>query len=70
MTPRSRAGPTEGLTDPASVNVLHIHEYEDSHGSPYGESGLIVLWDGAEYNSDECWLSCHADAVCDLRSWE
>lgn len=66
----SRAGADDGTTDPEDVNILNVREDEDSHGSPMGEPGLIILWDGEEYDSDISWLMCHEDDVCKLGCWE
>lgn len=70
MTTNSLAGPGEGVERPDSVNILNIREHEESHGSPLGERGIIVLWDGDEYDSDESWIMCPREMVCNLGYWQ
>lgn len=60
----------DGIEAPDNINVLNIHENEDSHGSPVGESGLIVLWDGGDYDPDESWIKCDEESVCDLGAYQ
>jgi hypothetical protein len=66
----SIAGPGEGVEMPEDVNVMDIRKPEESHGSEPGEAGLIVLWDGNGYDSNETWLMCHEDLVCNLEYWQ
>ncbi|TQQ81867.1 hypothetical protein [Halonotius roseus] len=67
----SHAGSGEGIETPQDVNVMSIHEREASHGSPKGEPGLIVLWDGNGYDSKQgSWLMCHEEIVCNLAYWQ
>lgn len=65
----SHAGPTDGVENPVDVNIINIHEHEDTHGSPMGEPGVIVLWDGNEYDSETSWIQCHSDNICELDSY-
>lgn len=66
----SHAGPGDGTDAPETVNVMDIREQEQSHGSPRGESGTIVLWDGKEYDSKEgSWIQCPDEMLCDLSTW-
>ena len=67
----SHAGPGEGTEKPEDVNIMNIREQEESHGSPVGEPGLIILWDGNGYDSkDGAWLMCHEEMVCNLEYWQ
>jgi len=71
MVSVSRAGPGEGTESPEDVNAINVREPEESHGSPSGEAGLVILWDGNGYDSkDGSWLMCHEDMVCSLNFWQ
>ena len=71
MTSISNAGPGEGTDAPENVNTININPRDESYGSPKGEPGMIVTWDGNGYDStDGSWLMCHADMVCNLDYWK
>jgi hypothetical protein len=58
------------VDDPENINVVSIKEREETHGSPKGEAGLVIVWGGNGYDSNTTWLSCPLDSICDLSSWE
>jgi len=70
MSVGSNAGPGEGIDEPERVDILTVEESEDSHGSPLGESGLIVVWSGNGYDSKDSWIMCPSEMVCNLGYWQ
>ena len=70
MTKKSVAGPGEGIEAPEDITAVDVHTNEVSHGSPKGESGLVVLWDGNEHDFKSSWIMCEHDAVFDLSLWK